>query len=284
MSLDSPRTRRLAVTAVLGVFWAALLAAIGLTAASAAVGALTLGALAVLAVHGSDLAALRRRVPRRPSFPTGAAAGLSSYGGSARGVASRGLAFASAAGARGAVGIGRAARHGRRRLASVESRQRASQLAERLAATARRTAEARRASAARPDRRVEAWRLNQASATLRQNGRTDEAFEHSEAALAMFRELGDRRGQALTLNSIGLALARRGESARAIERFEEALELLAWLGDRHSEGQVMANLGAVKRTQGLEEEARASWQEALARLDPDSPEHERIAEHLRLAS
>jgi tetratricopeptide (TPR) repeat protein len=282
MSLDSPRTRRLAVTAVLGIFWAALLLAVGLTTASAVVGALTLGALAVLAVRGTDFAALSHKVPRRPSRPT--VAGLSSYRTSAGRVASRGLAFTGEAGARAAVGMGRAARHGRRRLASLQGRERASQLAERLAAAATRTVEARRARAVRPDRRVEAWRLNQASATLRQHGRSDEAFEHSEAALALFRELGDRRGQALTLNSIGLALARRGESARAIERFEEALELLAWLGDRHSEGQVMANLGAVKQTQGREDEARASWQEALARLDPDSPEHERIAEHLRLAS
>ena len=47
---------------------------------------------------------------------------------------------------------------------------------------------------------------------------------------------------------------------------------------------MLANLGALHQGQGHEDEARAAWSDALERLEPGTPEHERTAQQLRIAS
>ena len=274
---DSPRSRRAVAVAALGLFWATLLLAVGVPVLVVAGAALMVVAGLLMACRGRQAARLLGS-----GFERGRVRGFRHAGGAAV----RGM---SGAGGRLVRAVGEARRAslaGRRALAGLDARRRARSAGAVVGGLVERVDGIRTAVASRskPDRRVEAWRLNQMSANLRGQGRTAEALERSEAALALFRELDDRRGQALTLNTMGLALARRGDTTTALARFEEALELLAWLGDRHGEGQVMANLGALNRRQGREEEARAYWQDALARLDPDSPERERIAEQLQLAS
>ncbi len=139
------------------------------------------------------------------------------------------------------------------------------------------------APAAEPGRR-QALRLNEQAAALRHDGRAGEAVELVESALQIFRRLGDRRGEALTLNGLGLTQARIGDEAGAIDSYEAAVAILAELGDSHGAGRVLANLGSLHRGQGDEEQARATWTDALERLEPGSPEHDRTAQQLELAS
>jgi tetratricopeptide (TPR) repeat protein len=277
MTFDTPRSRRLAALTGLALFWAVLFLAVGFPLLAIAVLALAAGTAVLVAWPGRKAAhrlaapLTRARTPGVRGLRRGAAHAASRARDDVR---------------RARGGARRAFHASRRAVGALEAGRRARGASAAVGMLVGRASEVRTAVAARtrPDPRVEAWRLNQMSANLRAQGRTAEALERSEAALALFRELDDRRGQALTLNTMGLALARRGEVEAAAARFQEALELLAWLGDRHGEGQVMANLGALNRRQGREEEARAYWRDALARLDPDSPERERIAQQLQLAS
>lgn len=267
MSLHSARSQRLLVTGVLGLFWAVLLIAVGVPAIPVAAAALVgcgVAGLVHLVRARADLAAKVIRFARRLRLRWSAAA---------RPAAARGVQSAREARLRLSA-LARSAAARARGLPWESARSRAHAHWHRAVKIVSRE----------PDRLEQARQLNQLSASLRQQGRTAEALDRSEAALALSRELGNRRDEALSLNSVALALARRGEAASAIARFEEALELFATLGDAHGEGQVLANLGGLKRREGDEEQARSCWQNALVRLDPESPEHRRLAAELRLAS
>ena len=126
--------------------------------------------------------------------------------------------------------------------------------------------------------------LHRQAATLRGQGRLEDAVEPIEEALQIFRRVGDRRGEAVTLNRLGLTQARIGDEAGALDSYEAAVAILTELGDSHGAGRVLANLGALQRGQGREEQARATWTDALERLEPGSPEHVRTAQQLELAS
>ena len=126
--------------------------------------------------------------------------------------------------------------------------------------------------------------LHRQAATLRGQGRLEDAVEPIEEALEIFRRVGDRRGEAVTLNRLGLTQARIGDEAGALDSYEAAVAILTELGDSHGAGRVLANLGALQRGQGHEEQARATWIDALERLEPGSPEHDRTAQQLELAS
>jgi tetratricopeptide (TPR) repeat protein len=127
-------------------------------------------------------------------------------------------------------------------------------------------------------------RLSQQAAVLRAEERLSEAVEAAEQALAIFRALGDSHGAALTLNGLGLTQARMGDEAGALDSYEAAVALLTEIGDSHGAGRVLANLGALHRGQGHDAQARAAWSDALERLEPGTPEHERMAQQLRIAS
>jgi len=119
---------------------------------------------------------------------------------------------------------------------------------------------------------------------LRSEERLGEALELSEQALAIFRTLDDTHGTALTLNGLGLTQSRAGDEAGALDSYEAAVALLTELGDSHGAGRVLANLGALHRGQGHDAQARAAWSDALERFEPGTPEHDRMAQQLRLAS
>ena len=130
------------------------------------------------------------------------------------------------------------------------------------------------------DSRRRARRLHRQAASLRGQGRLEDAVEPIEEALEIFRRVGDRRGEAVTLNRLGLTQARIGDEAGALDSFETAIAILTELGDSHGAGRVLANLGSLQRGQGHEEQARATWIDALERLEPGSPEHDRTAQQL----
>ena len=268
--------RRLAALGAMGLLWGALLVTIGFTLpfVVVVVGGLLLVVTVVL--QGRAIAAAFRPRAREAggrlrgaTTSTSERIGRIDWAGrreaaGRRATAARALAASSS---RRALAAGGAA------VASVESR--GQELRRELGA--RRTV-----TPAAPGR--EAMRLNEQAAVLRSEERFAEAIELSEQALAIFRTLCDTHGMALTLNGLGLTQARIGDDAGALDSYETAVSLLTELGDSHGAGRVLANLGALHRGQGHDAQARAAWNEALERFEPGTPEYDRMARQLRLAS
>ena len=269
--------RRLAVLGAIALLWGAFLLTIGFTLPFVAlvVGGLILGA--TLGLQGRAIAAAvkprARQVGGRVHEATGS---VSERIGRIDWAGKREAARRSAMAARAAAASGsqRALAAGGAAVAAVESR----------GQEVRRELGARRASPPVAERRREAMRLNERAAVLRSEERLGEAIELSEQALAIFRELGDTHGTALTLNGLGLTQARVGDEAGALDSYEAAVSLLTELGDSHGAGRVLANLGALHRGQGHDAQARAAWNDALERFEPGTPEYDRMARQLQLAS
>ena len=269
--------RRLAVLGAIALFWGACLVTIGFTLPFVAVilGGLLL--VATVALQGRAIAAAVRPRARRAGEKVRGAAGSATgrigrvdWAGK-REAAGRHVTAArtaAASGSRRALAAGGAA------VAAVEQR----------GQDVRRELGTRRTAPAPAQGRREALRLNEQAAVLRSEERLGEAIELSEQALAIFRTLGDTHGTALTLNGLGLTQARIGDDAGALDSYETAVSLLTELGDSHGAGRVLANLGALHRGQGHDAQARAAWNEALERFEPGTPEHDRMARQLRLAS
>ena len=264
MSAENSRNRRrLAAVAAFCVFWGALLVTIGFPPllVLAVLGGIVL--VGVIHVEGRGTAdALRARLRgatgRISRIDWQRYAVTTRLG--AQAAARAGSRVASSAGELAATASKRTAAAGGAAVSAVESVQ-------------------RRHAVAR-----EARLLNEQAATLRHEGKVEQAVEVGERALQLVRTVGDRRAEALTLNGIGLAQARAGDEVAALDSYETAVALLSELGDRHRAGLVLANLGALHKVQGHEDQAREAWVGALERLEPGTPEHERTARQLRIAS
>ena len=265
--------RRLSVLGAIGLLWGSLLVAIGFSPPFVAIVIGGLLLTAVVGLQGRALAAaVKPRLGRVGDRVAGASQDASrKIGGvdwSAQGDSARRRGAAARRAA--ADGMRRVLAAGGAAVTGVESRGR--ELA------------ARRAARPAPPTRREAMRLSQQAAVLRAEERLSEAVEVGEQALAIFRTLGDSHGAALTLNGLGLTQARMGDEAGALDSYEAAVALLTEIGDSHGAGRVLANLGALHRGQGHDAQARAAWSDALERLEPGTPEHERMAQQLRIAS
>jgi tetratricopeptide (TPR) repeat protein len=274
MSRDlSQNERRLAALAAIGVLWGALLLAIGFAFifVAALIGGLLLAAAAALQGR-AIVSALEPRLRGggvRLRAATGAASarvGRIDWSGKREALRSR----ASTARQVAATGSRRAIAAGGAAATVVESR-------------GRELAAKRTAAPAQPGR-SDAMRLNEQAAVLRSEERYGEALELSERALAIFRRFDDTHGTALTLNGLGLTQARAGDEAGALDSYETAVALLTRIGDGHGAGRVLANLGVLHRGRGHDAQARAAWSEALDRFEPGTPEHDRMAQQLKLAS
>ena len=265
--------RRLSVLGAIGLLWGALLVAIGFTVPFVAIMISALLLIAVVGLQGRALAAaVKPRLGRTSRRVVGASRHASTriarVDWSAKGDSAR--RGGAAARRTAADGMKRALAAGGAAVTGVEARGR--ELAARR--TARPAASGRR----------EATQLSQQAAVLRAEERLSEAVEAGEQALAIFRTLDDAHGAALTLNGLGLTHARIGDEAAALDCYEAAVALLTELGDSHGAGRVLANLGALHRGQGHDAQARAAWSDALERLEPGTPEHDRMAQQLRIAS
>ena len=268
--------RRLAVLGAIGLLWGALLLTIGFSLPLVVVVVGGLFLVATVGLQGRAIAAAIKPRSRRVSgwlrSGTGSASeriGRVDWAGKRESARRRTTAAraVAASGSRRALAAGGAA------VAAVESR----------GQDMRRELGARRSPPPAEGRR-QAMRLNEQAAVLRSEERLGEAIELSDQALAIFRALGDTHGTALTLNGLGLTQARIGDEAGALDSYEKAVSLLTELGDGHGAGRVLANLGALHRGQGHDAQARAAWNEALERFEPGTPEHDRMARQLRLAS
>lgn len=94
-------------------------------------------------------------------------------------------------------------------------------------------------------------------------GLSNEAINHYNQALAIFREAKEKRGEAQTLNYIGLAQWAVGESASAIDVFNQALTLRREVGDKAGEASTLNNLGLAYEAAGNRAQARAAYEAAL---------------------
>jgi tetratricopeptide (TPR) repeat protein len=65
-------------------------------------------------------------------------------------------------------------------------------------------------------------------------GRTDEALELLEYALALKRQSGSERGEATTLDQRGRLLAQIGRVDEAVDAWRDALIIIEDLGDRQA--------------------------------------------------
>ena len=96
-------------------------------------------------------------------------------------------------------------------------------------------------------------------------GRFDQAVDHFQRALPLYRETGDLPGEARAMGSLGLALDRTGDYQRAVEYLEQALDLQRRSGAYGGEASTMGNLGMVYGRLGRYEDALGWLERALAR-------------------
>ena len=126
------------------------------------------------------------------------------------------------------------------------------------------------------DRHSEGTALMNLGLVYRLQGRWSEAIEKFEESLAICRELGDRHGEGQTLGNLGNVYRVQGRWDEAIECYEQDLAICRELGDRHGEGHTLVNAGVLYKQLGQMERAINLWNEALGKLNPESPEHEKV--------
>jgi tetratricopeptide (TPR) repeat protein len=95
-------------------------------------------------------------------------------------------------------------------------------------------------------------------------GRTQEAIEHYQQALAIARETGNRSSEGTLLGNLGNSYAGLGRTQEAIEHYQQALAIARETGNRSSEGTALGNLGNRYRDLGKTQKAIEHDQQALA--------------------
>ena len=95
-------------------------------------------------------------------------------------------------------------------------------------------------------------------------GQTGQAIEHYQQALAIARETGNRDGEGAWLGGLGNVYRTLGQTGQAIEHFQQALAIARETGDRDGEGAFLHQLGVIYRTLGQTGQAIEHYQQALA--------------------
>lgn len=119
-----------------------------------------------------------------------------------------------------------------------------------------------------------AWRLDYTAKAGAAHGRIarahralgdyDQAEEHLDRALALFRQAGDTRGVAGVEDDLGRVAFLRGAYPQALERHGRALDLRRALGEKRSLALSLHNLAMVHQASGSHAEAMMRFSEALA--------------------
>lgn len=113
-------------------------------------------------------------------------------------------------------------------------------------------------------RKGEASALTGLGATVAGLGRTDEALEIYQQALALHRELSDRRSVGITLNNLGVLHLARGDRDAAAEALFDALELLDLEGESRRALEARLNLASLHHEAGRLEMAQALAEQGAA--------------------
>ncbi len=111
-------------------------------------------------------------------------------------------------------------------------------------------------------------------------GQWQEAITAHEQSLQISHELGDVHGVAQTLNNLGSVYLDQGKWQEAIAAYEQSLQTFRQLGDVHGEGLTLANLGVLYKNRHQPDQAKAHWQEALTKLNPSSPDFQKVQQWL----
>lgn len=106
--------------------------------------------------------------------------------------------------------------------------------------------------------------LSGLGAALGDIGRTEEAIECLEQALAVRQELGDRPNAARTMLNLGTAYSNLSRADLSIQWFRQALAVFRDVGEAYGEGMVLNNLGDVYLTLERLGDARDHLNQALA--------------------
>jgi DNA-binding SARP family transcriptional activator/tetratricopeptide (TPR) repeat protein len=122
---------------------------------------------------------------------------------------------------------------------------------------------ARHAADLNGDRSGEARALDNLGLVYRWQGSYQQAAEHHQQALTLFREIGDRSGEADALGNLGLAYWNQGHFQQAVEHQQQALILAREIGDRYGEASALTSLGFVYRRQGYYPQAAEHHQQGL---------------------
>jgi tetratricopeptide (TPR) repeat protein len=93
--------------------------------------------------------------------------------------------------------------------------------------------------------------------------RPDQALEHAQQALALFRATGHLRGQAGALNNLGWYHALLGHHTHALTHCQQALSLFQQLGDRHGQAAAWDSLGYAHHHLAHHSQAVDCYQHAL---------------------
>ncbi len=122
--------------------------------------------------------------------------------------------------------------------------------------------------------------LNNLGIVYANQGKWQEAIASYEQDLKISRELGDVHGVAQTLNNLGNVYLQQGKWQEAIASYEQSLQTKRELGDVHGQGTTLANLGLLYKNRHQPDQAKAHWQEALTKLNPSSPEFQKVQQWL----
>lgn len=109
-----------------------------------------------------------------------------------------------------------------------------------------------------------AWAHNDLGSAYLNWGRIDEAAEHLERALLIWRELGFRPGEVATVNGLGRICLTRRQFDKAIEYFDGMLRMHREDGDRYREARALNNLANAHQKHGQLAEAIAMYEQGLA--------------------
>jgi len=96
-----------------------------------------------------------------------------------------------------------------------------------------------------------------------QLGRTAEAEEHLDRALALLRVSGEKRAEARALQDLAALHAERGRPLRGHSLYEQALRLRAEVHDRHARPPLLDRMAGILAEQGQLGRAMRTWDEAL---------------------
>ncbi len=95
-------------------------------------------------------------------------------------------------------------------------------------------------------------------------GQNDNAVEHYQAALGIWRALDDRRGIAQLLANLGMVAHYAGDYQQAARYLEEALPLIRETGDRANLAATLNELATLRKDSGDHTQAVPLYEESLA--------------------
>ncbi len=105
--------------------------------------------------------------------------------------------------------------------------------------------------------------VNKIGRALRSLGQYDDAMQHLEHALALFRSNDDEPGVASTLDDIGKIHWIRGNQEQALEYYSAALQMRRNLEDKRSIALSLSHVGSLLLRQGKLKEAMRHFKESL---------------------